>query len=68
MFYKMHNNLIYTIGHLVHAIEHFIELLKKYNINCLIDVRSYSLSKIAPQFNKDDLAETLKKNNRCSSE
>lgn len=53
---------IYTIGHSKHSIKEFISLLKKYNINCIVDVRSTPYSKYSPQFNKETFAKTLKNN------
>jgi len=46
---------IYTIGHSNHSPEHFIELLKKYQIDVLVDVRSRPHSKQVPYFNKNAL-------------
>ncbi|NWF51226.1 MAG: DUF488 domain-containing protein [Ignavibacteriaceae bacterium] len=57
------NKKLFTIGHSRHEIDHFIHLLKKHSINCLIDVRSHPYSRIAPQFNKESLANSLKVNN-----
>ncbi len=51
----------FTIGHSNRSIESFIELLKIHNIDCLIDVRSVPYSKFHPQFNKELLTESLKK-------
>lgn len=56
-------NTIYTIGHSTHSIEFFIGLLKPYNINCVIDVRTSPYSRMAPQFNKDALIASLKQQN-----
>jgi len=53
--------LVFTIGHSNHQIEAFITLLKKYQVNCIVDVRSKPYSKLFPQFNKDNLSELLKK-------
>jgi len=55
-------NTIYTIGHSVHEIDYFIELLKKYDINLVLDVRSSPYSKYAPQFNKKNIEEKLEEN------
>lgn len=55
----MQNNIIFTIGHSTHQHDYFLELLKKYCINCLIDVRSIPASKYNPQFNKDVLCDFL---------
>ncbi len=45
--------IIYSIGHSDHSIEKFIDLLNKYGINYLIDVRSSPYSKRIPQFNRE---------------
>ena len=55
----MANQIVFTIGHSTHDIDYFIGLLKTYEINCLIDVRSQPYSKFAPQFNKDELISKL---------
>lgn len=52
--------LIYTIGHSTHPIEDFIDLLKNYEIEMLIDVRTISKSSHNPQFNKEVLEAVLK--------
>lgn len=44
---------VYTIGHSNHSPEGFVELLKKYQIDVLVDVRSRPHSKQVPHFNKD---------------
>lgn len=55
--------IIYTIGHSTHQIEYFLELLKKYSITYLIDVRSVAASSYNPQYNKDPLSNFLKTHN-----
>jgi uncharacterized protein (DUF488 family) len=47
--------MIYTIGHSTRAIGEFIDLLKKYNITILVDVRRFPGSKKHPHFNKENL-------------
>jgi len=59
----MENPIIYTIGHSTHQIDFFLELLKKYSVNCIIDVRSVAASSYNPQYNKEPLSNFLKKNN-----
>lgn len=54
---------IYTVGYASFNIEEFIKVLKKYNINCVIDVRSNPNSKFYADYNKDALTCILKKNN-----
>ena len=58
-------SVIYTIGHSSHKIDFFIELLKEYNINCIIDVRTIAASAYNPQYNKEALQKILAKNNIC---
>ncbi len=59
----MLNKTVYTIGHSTHEIEYFVALLNKFDINCVIDVRSSPYSRIAPQFNKPLLSSTLREHN-----
>lgn len=59
----MENPIIYTIGHSTHQIDFFLELLNKYSVNCIIDVRSVAASSYNPQYNKEPLSNFLKKNN-----
>lgn len=46
---------IYTIGHSTHSKEEFISILEEYDIEVLVDVRSYPGSKYVPQFNKENM-------------
>lgn len=55
-------NKIYTVGHSTHEINYFIELIKSFAINCIIDVRSVAASAYNPQFNKEPLSNCLKNN------
>ena len=56
----MPNQRVFTIGHSAHDIDYFIGLLKKHEVNCLIDVRSQPYSRFVDQFNKDRLSSDLK--------
>jgi len=57
------NNLkCFTVGHSNHQFDKFIELLKKNNIDVLVDVRSSPYSQYVPQFNKELLEKDLKNN------
>jgi len=51
---------IYTIGHSTHQLSYFLELLKEYNINCIVDVRSVPASAYNPQFNQEPFKRFLK--------
>ena len=53
------NSEVYTIGHSTHSIEEFISLLSRYNIDCVVGVRSVPFSRYAPQFNEDQLKAAL---------
>lgn len=52
---------IYTIGHSSHSIETFISFLEKRHVEFLCDVRSRPMSRYNPQFNKNELKESLAK-------
>lgn len=53
---------IYTVGHSTHKIDYFLQLLQKYSVNCLVDVRSVAASSYNPQYNKEPLSNFLKNN------
>jgi len=50
---------ILTIGHSNHPIERFLALVQGAGVSALADVRSFPISRYAPQFNKDALAKSL---------
>jgi len=54
---------IWTIGHSTQHILDFIEMLEKFNIKYLLDVRSTPYSAYASQFNRESLAKALKEKN-----
>jgi uncharacterized protein (DUF488 family) len=58
----MDKPVIYTVGHSTHSIEYFLELLKEYSVNCLVDVRSVAASQYNPQYNKKTLSNFLNNN------
>lgn len=51
---------IFTIGHSTHSLSDFLAILKKYDINQLIDIRKIPFSRHNPQFNKDTFAHYLR--------
>lgn len=59
---KEKQSTIYSIGHGNKNIEQFIDELKVYNIEYLVDVRTTPYSKWNPHFNKNDLIYKLKEN------
>ena len=60
---KQGESELFTIGHSTHAVDYFIDLLKKHSITAVCDVRSHPYSKYNPQFNREVLKEELKRNN-----
>lgn len=54
------NKVIYTIGYSPFKIKRFTEVLKQYEILCVIDVRSNPYSKMYPEYNKNNLENELK--------
>jgi uncharacterized protein (DUF488 family) len=50
---------ILTIGHSNHPIERFIALAQDAGVSAIADVRSFPVSRYAPQFNKDALTNSL---------
>ena len=64
MYYTRYMNLIiYTIGHSTREFDKFIEILNKYEITQLIDVRTVPKSRHVPQFNHDTLEQDLPRQN-----
>lgn len=55
-------DVIYSIGHGNKDIDSFINELKEYEIEYLLDVRSLPMSKFNPHFNRPLLEDDLKKN------
>jgi len=53
---------IYTVGHSTHPLNCFLSLLREYNVNCLVDVRSVAASSYNPQYNKGPLSNFVKDN------
>jgi uncharacterized protein (DUF488 family) len=51
--------VIHTIGHSNHAIVAFVDLLHRYGITLVMDVRSQPYSRWAHQFNRETLARDL---------
>lgn len=53
-------NKIMTIGHSIHPIAEFLDLLSENGVTAIADVRSSPFSRHAPQFNRDALKLALK--------
>ena len=52
---------LFSIGHSNHSADGFGDLLKKYDIEVLVDVRSHPYSRYAPQFDTSGLKALLAK-------
>lgn len=50
---------MFTIGHSNHALQYFVDLLKKHAIEVLVDVRSQPRSKYAPHFDAHELKASM---------
>ena len=50
---------LYTIGHSTRAIEELISALKAHQIQTLVDIRAFPMSRRLPQFNRDSLEQSL---------
>jgi len=53
---------IMTVGHSTHPISEFIEILKAHHLKQIVDVRTVPRSRHNPQFNKDELPNSLLNN------
>lgn len=51
---------IYTVGHSNKPVEYLIGLLDRHQITVVVDIRSKPFSKYSPQFNRAELAESLR--------
>ena len=50
---------LYTIGHSTRALEDLIGTLRAHQIQTLVDIRAFPMSRRLPQFNRDSLEKTL---------
>lgn len=57
----MSPHLLYTVGHSNQTVDAFLQLIKQFEINCIVDVRSVPASKYSPQFNEEPLSAFLKR-------
>ena len=55
------SSVIFTIGHGTKSTDEFVGLLKTYEVQTVVDVRTVPKSRHNPQFNKEVLPESLKK-------
>jgi uncharacterized protein (DUF488 family) len=50
---------LFTIGHSTRALEDLIASLQAHQIETLVDIRAFPMSRRLPQFNRDSLEQTL---------
>lgn len=55
----MHHHRLYTVGHSTRSLETFIELLRSFSVETLVDIRTVPRSRTNPQYNLDQLPEAL---------
>jgi len=58
-----HHQTVWTIGHSTRTLEELVEMLHSFQIEMVVDIRSYPGSRRYPQFNKEALEISFPKNN-----
>lgn len=53
---------LFSVGHSNQSAEEFIDEIRSFGVNCIVDVRSMPYSKFTPQFNAEALGAVLKRN------
>ena len=53
---------IWTIGHSTHSLDEFVAMLHSFEIEIVVDIRSFPGSRKFPQFNKEALEKSLPEN------
>ena len=51
--------MLYTIGHSTRSLEELISALRAHEIQTLVDIRAFPMSRRLPQFNRDSLEQSL---------
>jgi uncharacterized protein (DUF488 family) len=51
--------VLYTIGHSTRTLDELIAALRAHQVQTLVDIRAFPVSRRLPQFNRDSLQETL---------
>ena len=59
----MMSHRLYTIGHSIHPLPEFLDLLNEHRISAVCDVRSTPYSRLHPQFNREPFRQELKRLN-----
>ena len=50
---------LYTIGHSTRTLDELVAALRAHEIQTLVDIRAFPMSRRLPQFNRDSLEQTL---------
>ena len=58
-----HDKTVWTIGHSTRPLEELVEMLHSFQIEIVVDIRSYPGSRRYPHFNKEALEASLPENN-----
>ena len=51
--------VLYTIGHSTRTLDELIAALRAHQVQTLVDIRAFPMSRRLPEFNRDSLQETL---------
>jgi uncharacterized protein (DUF488 family) len=51
--------VLYTIGHSTRSLDELISALRAHQIQTLVDIRAFPMSRRLPQFNRDSLEQSL---------
>jgi uncharacterized protein (DUF488 family) len=51
--------VLYTIGHSTRSLEELVSALRAHEIQTLVDIRAFPMSRRLPQFNRDSLEQSL---------
>ena len=57
------NKEVWTIGHSTRSLDEFVAMLNSFQIEVIVDIRNFPGSKKYPQFNKNELEDSLLKYN-----
>lgn len=63
MYRSEQNKIIWTIGHSTRTLDAFITMLQSFQIECVVDIRSFPGSRRYPHFNKEALEVSLPEHN-----
>lgn len=50
---------VYTVGHSTRTLEQFVELIRGFDVDTVVDIRTVPRSRTNPQYNLDTLPESL---------